>query len=186
MLTRGVQDRVGGRFRKRINRAPSPLLAAAVPWVSVMLLSMSPYSPMITSSPLLPPLGFMALLGWRMLRPGMLPIWAGFPLGAWDDLFSGQPFGSAILLWSGAMILMEFVDVRVPWRGFFQDWLVASGLIIAYLVLSLAFANMTGGSSPLRTIAPQLVLSIVAHPIVTRLVAMLDRLRLVPIRTVGR
>ena len=65
------------------------------------------------------------LLGWRMVRPGLLPLWAGAPLGAFDDLVSGQPFGSAILLWSLAMIAIELIETRFPWRGFWQDWFTA-------------------------------------------------------------
>src|SRR3546814_6157237 len=52
-------------------------------------------------------------------------MWSGAVLGAIDDRFSGQPFGSAILLWSLAMLVLEFVEARFPWRGFWQDWLTA-------------------------------------------------------------
>ena len=44
-------------------------------------------------------------------------------------------------------------------------------------------ANLTGGDSPLRVILPQLALSLIVHPLVTRLVAGLDRLRLIPVRS---
>ena len=45
---------------------------------------------------------------------------------------------------------------------------------------------MAGGAAPLRTTVPQIALAIIAHPLVTRLVAALDRLRLLPLRKVGR
>jgi rod shape-determining protein MreD len=169
------------RLRKRINRAPSPLLARGVPWLSVMVLSLMPFLPLVASAPIMPPFAFMALLAWRMLRPGMLPVWAGAPLGGFDDLYSGQPFGSAILLWSLAMLVMEIVDVRLRWRGFLQDWALAAALIAAYLVLAAGLANATGGNSPVAAILPQLALSLILHPLVTRLVAGLDRFRLIPI-----
>ena len=35
-----------------------------------------------------------------------------------DDLYSGQPFGSAIMLWSIAAIALEIVETRLPWRNF--------------------------------------------------------------------
>jgi rod shape-determining protein MreD len=180
------QTAMSDRLRKRINRAPSPVLARGIPWASVMLLSLAPFAPIVVSAPLVPPLAFMALLAWRMLRPGMLPVWAGAPLGAFDDLFSGQPFGSAILLWSVAMIAMDIVDARLRWRGFLQDWALAGAMIAAYLVLALILANVTGGASPLSAIAPQVALSLIVHPLVTRLVAALDRLRLLPVRRIGR
>lgn len=183
-LTRNPLDRAG--YRRKINRAPSPLIAQAMPWASIMLLSLMPFSPLIAAFPIMPPLAFMALLGWRMLRPGLLPVWAGAPLGAFDDLFSGQPFGSGILLWSLAMIVMELVDTKARWRGFLQDWLIAAGLIALYLVLALLLANAGGGDSPLRVIWLQVVLAVLAHPLVTRLVAMFDRLRLLPVKAIGR
>ena len=174
------------RARKRINRAPSPLLASGLPWLSVMLLSLAPFAPLVASAPVLPPLSFMALLGWRILRPGLLPVWAGAPLGGFDDLYSGQPFGSGVLLWSGALIAMEFIDARLRWRGFLEDWALAGGLVLAYLLLAALIANLVGGPAPLVAIVPQLILSLAVHPLVSRLVAALDRLRFAPVKVVGR
>ena len=185
-VLRRQQDAINDRLRKRINRTHSPILARGVPWLSVMLLSLMPFAPFFTSAPVMPPLAFMALLAWRMLRPGMLPVWAGAPLGAFDDLYSGQPFGSAILLWSLAMLLMDLVDIRLRWRGFLQDWALAAAMIAGYLVLATLIANLAGGAAPLRAIVPQVVLSLVVHPVITSLVAALDRLRLLPLRKVGR
>ena len=185
-VLRRQQEAINQRLRKRINRAPSPILSRGVPWASVMVLSLMPFAPLFVSAPIMPPLAFMALLAWRMLRPGMLPVWAGAPLGAFDDLYSGQPFGSAVLLWSLAMVTMELVDIRLRWRGFVQDWALAGALIAAYLVLATLVSNMAGGAAPLRAIVPQIALALIVHPLVTRLVAALDRLRLLPLRKVGR
>jgi rod shape-determining protein MreD len=173
-------------LRPRINRAPSPILSRGIPWASVLLLSLVPFAPVFASAPVMPPFAFMALLAWRMLRPGMLPVWAGAPLGAFDDLYSGQPFGSAILLWSLAMIAIEILDAQLRWRGFLEDWALASSLIVAYLALALAIANLAGGAAPLSAIVPQMLLAVILHPLVTRLVAALDRLRLLPVRRIGR
>ena len=185
-VLRRQQEAINQRLSKRINRAPSPILSRGVPWASVMLLSLVPFAPLFVSAPIVPPLAFMALLAWRMLRPGMLPVWAGAPLGAFDDLYSGQPFGSAVLLWSLAMLVMDLVDIRLRWRGFVQDWALAAALIAVYLVLATLVANLTGGATPLRTIMPQIALAIIAHPLVTRLVAALDKLRLLPLKQVGQ
>ena len=185
-VLRRQQEAINQRLRKRINRAPSPILSRGVPWASVMLLSLVPFAPLVVSAPIMPPLAFMALLAWRMLRPGMLPVWAGAPLGAFDDLFSGQPFGSAVLLWSCAMLVMELVDIRLRWRGFVQDWALAAALIAAFLVLATLIANLTGGAAPVRMILPQIALAVVVHPLVTRLVAALDKLRLLPLRKIGQ
>ena len=168
--------------RRPINRAPMPWLAVGLPWVSIMLLSMMTFSPIIASAPVMPPLAFMTLLGWRMLRPGFLPIWAGLPLGAWDDLYSGQPFGSGIVLWSLAMLAMDVLDERFLWRSFMQDWLAAIVLMTLYVVLASSIAGIAARYPLPLTIGPQWMLTIVLFPVINRLVAMLDRVRLVPIR----
>ncbi len=168
--------------RRPINRAPMPWLAVGLPWVSIMLLSMMTFSPIIASAPVMPPLAFMTLLGWRMLRPGFLPIWAGLPLGAWDDLYSGQPFGSGIVLWSLAMLAMDVLDERFLWRSFMQDWLAAIVLMTLYVVLASSIAGIAARYPLPLTIGPQWMLTIVLFPVINRLVAMVDRVRLVPIR----
>lgn len=179
---------IGGRFlrpeaavfRKRINRAPMPIVARGVPWASIMLASLLPAILLVTSAPVVPPLGFLVLLAWMQLRPGLLPVWAGLPLGAFDDLYSGQPFGSGILLWSTACIALDIIEARLPWRNYLMEWLVATALIAVYVLLALVLANVAGGSAGPRVIAPQLALSILAYPLVGRFVALLDRFRLIP------
>ena len=80
-------------YGSRINRTQSPLRAGSVPYLSIMLGSLVPLLLIADVMPLLPPLGFLMLIAWRLMRPGLLPLWAGAPLGAFDDLVSGQPFG---------------------------------------------------------------------------------------------
>jgi rod shape-determining protein MreD len=179
---------IGGRRtatpRSRINRAPSPLVARSLPWLMIALGSMVPGWMMIASAPVLPPLGFLLFVCWRQLRPTVLPIWAGLPLGLCEDLFSGQPFGSAVLLWSLAAIVLEVIETRLPWRNFATEWLVASGLVVAYIVFSLALANLAGAAAPIRVIVPQLVISVLSFPLVGLAVAKVDRIRLLPLMVV--
>ena len=49
----------------RINRAPSPLVALTLPWISIMLASLVPGWLMIASAPVLPPLGFLFFISWQ-------------------------------------------------------------------------------------------------------------------------
>jgi rod shape-determining protein MreD len=171
---------LANRVRRRINRAPSPILARTVPWATVMLASLLPGWIFIASAPYVPPLGFLMLLAWQQLRPGLLPIWAGLPLGFFDDLYSGQPMGSAILLWSMAMIALDLIETRFPWRSFALEWLLATALILAYLVASLGAANAVGGNAAVEVLAPQSILAVLVYPFVGRIVALLDRFRLIP------
>ena len=172
-------------FPKQINRLHSPFLARVVPWLSIMLGSFCVGLPLIASAPILPPFSFLLLIAWRQLRPGVLPVWAGLPLGLFDDLFSGQPFGSAILLWSVTMIAMEIVEARFPWRSFVTDWLAASLMIMLYLLLGLGLSNAAGGQVPTYILLPQMPLSALVFPLAGRLVNWLDALRLLRFRTIS-
>lgn len=170
--------------RSRINRAPSPFVAHSLPWLTILAASLLPGWAMIASAPVLPPLGFLFFVSWQQLRPGLLPIWAGLPFGLFDDLFSGQPFGSAVLLWSLGAIVLEVIETRLPWRNFLTEWLVAIGLVVAYIAFSLALANIAGANASLHVIVPQIVISILSFPLVGLIVARVDRLRLAPLMVV--
>jgi rod shape-determining protein MreD len=124
----------------------------------------------------------MLLLAWRLMRPGLLPSWAGLPLGAFDDLFSGQPFGSGILLFSLTLIGLEILDARLPWRSFWQDWIIAIAVIAAYLVVAALVSGAHVDRVMLLALIPQFGLAVLMFPIVARVVSMLDRLRLLRVR----
>lgn len=172
-------------FGSKINRTHLPLLAYGLPWLTILLGSLTPWLPVISPAPVLPPFGFVMLLAWRLLRPGLLPLWAGLPLGLFDDLYSGQPVGSAVLLFSLALIAIELIEIRFPWRNFWLDWLTASAMLVIYLAIAALFSGAELTLVQLRVILPQLVLSIVLFPVIARLVAHLDRLRLMRVRRLG-
>lgn len=165
-------------YGRRINRAASPWRAGSVPYLSIMLGSIVPVLLIADLMPLAPSLGFLLLLAWRMVRPGLLPLWAGAPLGAFDDLVSGQPFGSAILLWSLAMIAIELIETRFPWRGFWQDWFTAGTIAVAYWLAALTVSGARLTPELFAVAIPQALLSILLYPIIARMVASLDRFRL--------
>ena len=170
------------QFGSKINRDSSPVLAFGIPWACIMLASLIPLLPVIASGPIIPPLSYMFLLAWRFLRPGLLPMWAGLPLGLFDDLYSGQPIGSGILLFSLTMIAIDLIELRFPWRAFRQDWLLAALFITLYLLLTALFSGASLSLIQLSLIGPQLALSILLFPIVASIVGLLDRLRLTRVR----
>lgn len=130
--------------------------------------------PIYYTSPLLPPLGFMMLLSWRLLRSDVLPAWMGAPLGLFDDLASGQPIGCAMALWTIALLTLDLLDRRVVWRDIWLDWVIAAGMLLVYLPVAglLARAGMLEDIG--RLIWPQLVFSILLLPMVMRIAARLD------------
>lgn len=172
------------RFGSRINRDQSPVLVYVVPWLSIMLASLTPFLPIISPAPVLPPFAFLMLLAWRFLRPGLLPLWAGLPLGLFDDMFSGQPLGSGILLFSLALLVVEAIDTRLPWRSFWFDWMVAALLATAYLAVAALVSGAQITGVQLTVIVPQLLLTVAPFPIIALLVAQLDRMRLTRVRRI--
>jgi rod shape-determining protein MreD len=171
-------------YGPKINRERSAIRTLSVPYLSIMLGSLLPVFIVVGTMPLIPPLGFMMLIAWRIMRPGLLPIWIGLPLGAFDDLFSGQPFGSAILLWSVTMLAIEQMEQRFPWRDFGQDWFTASLVIMAYILLSMFAAGNFPNYQHLTVVAPQILLAILLYPTIAIVVSWLDRFRLLRVREV--
>jgi rod shape-determining protein MreD len=167
-------------YETRIERYQSPWKMLLVPILSVMAGSMITALPVFSDGPMLPPLGYMIMLGWRLMRPGIWPAWVGLPFGLFDDLFSGQPFGSAALLWSFTMLAIEIIDARAAWRDHVQDWLIATVAIMLVLAGGLAISGLAHRAPEIRTIVPQIIVSILAFPLVVRLCARLDRWRLTP------
>ena len=173
------------RYGSRINRDRSPWRAASVPYITIMVASLLPFLILADVMPVLPPLGYLMFLGWRIMRPGLLPIWVGVPLGAFDDLFSGQPFGSAILLWSVTMIVVELIESRFPWRGFAQDWFTASLGAVAYILLAMIVSGSAPTGPMLVSSVPQIALAILLYPFLAQVIARFDRFRLSRARRIG-
>lgn len=173
-----TQLRPGRDYKSRLNQEQSPSKMLAIPIASIMLGSIVTTLPFIESQPILPPFGFLMFVAWRLMRPGLLPMWAGLPFGLFDDLFSGQPFGSAALLWSICMLVMELVDSRAMWRDHWQDWFIAAILIIFVLTGGWWIAGLAYARPELIVLLPQIMLSLLIYPLMVRLCSRLDRWRL--------
>tara|TARA_R110001606_G_scaffold110754_2_gene236969 strand:+ start:1742 stop:2188 length:447 start_codon:yes stop_codon:yes gene_type:complete len=145
--------------------------------VTVVIGSMITALPIITDYPILPPMGLLVVLAWRLIRPGYWPVWAGFPLGVIDDIFSGQPLGSAAFLWSVIFILLEAVDRKAVRRDYWQDWLIASLAMIIVLIGGMLIVGFRSNILNLELLVPQILLSILLYPFVARLVGAVDNWR---------
>ena len=170
----------GREYKSRFDQEQSPFKMLAIPAASIMLGSMVTALPFIESQPMHPPFGLLIFLAWRLMRPGLLPMWAGLPFGLFDDIFSGQPFGSAGLLWSLAMLVMEVIDSRALWRDHFQDWFIAALLIIFAILGGWWIAGLAHARPEAIVLLPQIMLSLLIYPLAVRLCARLDRWRLSP------
>jgi rod shape-determining protein MreD len=168
--------------RTHSSSAPPPrtieLRARIVPIASTLVASATALLPTVALSPTWPPFGFLMLLGWRLLRPELWPAWIGLPLGLADDLLTGQTLGTGMVTWTASTLLVDLVEVRLLWRDYWQEWLLAAIAIALTILGGWAIASWTGGATPVALMLPQVVTSILFFPIIGRLCALLDRWRL--------
>ncbi|MBW6523806.1 rod shape-determining protein MreD [Sphingomonas sp. RHCKR47] len=158
-------------------REPMPLGSARLlPWATVMIGSLLTILPFGATLSLLPPFGLLALLSWRLLAPFAIRRWAPAFLGLFDDLVSGQPVGSAMLLWTLAYFLVGALEARSGLRDFWQNW------VIAALAIAVALAGGRLAATPLGAhvdvaLGVQVILSILLFPAVAFLIARVDARR---------
>lgn len=153
--------------------APLSPVSRFLPAISVMLGSLVTIWPFIADFPVLPPFGLLMLLGWRLQRPDAFAIWAALPLGFFDDLVSGQPLGSSMLLWQLCFFTIDLIDQRLAYRDFRQDWLVAGGAVAFCLIVGRAFAAPIVAHVDTLLLL-QAVVSILLFPLAARVCAWLD------------
>jgi rod shape-determining protein MreD len=157
--------------------APVPRSRArALPWLTVMGGSLVTVFPVAANLPLLPPFGLLMLLAWRLLAPLALRRWAPALLGLFDDCLSGQPMGSAMLLWTVSFFLIDLFDQRTLFRAFAQDWLIAAVAIAFCLIGGRLVATPLGGHVD-SVLVVQVIVSILIFPVAARVVAWVDRRR---------
>jgi len=151
----------------------SPTQQWLIPVAAVMAGSLVTAIPFIATFPVLSPFGLMILLGWRLMRADALRVWAPIPFGLFDDLVSGQPMGSAVMLWSMAFLAIDMLDQRLVARDFWQDWVLATGAIAFALIGGRLIA--TGIEAHVDTpLLFQVIVAVLLYPFVARLVAWLD------------
>ena len=150
-----------------------PGRARALPWVTVMTGSLMTTLPFVATVPFLPPLGLVMLLAWRLTSRYALRRWAAAPLGLFDDLVSGQPLGSAVLLWSVCFLVIDLIEQRMFVREFWQDWLTAAGAIAFSLVAGRLIALPITAHVD-AAVSAQAIGGAFLFPAAARLVAWLD------------
>ena len=142
--------------------------------LSVALGSMMTLLPIVATVPFLPPFGLMILLGWRLVRGDSTKVWMPVPLGLFDDAISGQPFGSAMLLWTVCVLVIDIIDTRLVWRDFWQDWLIASGAIAFFLIAGRLLAAPFYAHVDTALLF-QILIAVALFPVIARFCALMDR-----------
>ena len=158
-------------------REPMPLGSARLlPWTTVMVGSLLTIVPVGATLALLPPFGLLVLLSWRLLAPVAIRLWAPAALGLFDDIVSGQPIGSAMLLWTLAYFLVGVMEARSGMRDFWQHWAIAAAAITLCLVGGRLAASPLGAHVDVA-LATQVVLSVLIFPAVAFLIGRIDARR---------
>lgn len=166
------------RPRGPFDPPPQPIGRWLIPTVTIIAGSCTTLLPFVARFPLLPPFGYMLLIGWRLTRGEALPVWAPLLLGLVDDLFSGQPLGNAMLMWTVTYLAIDLLDQRFVSRDFWQDWLLAAGATAGYLVAGRFFASPLSAHVDTLLLV-QVVISALLYPIVALIVAWADRRRMI-------
>lgn len=164
--------------RSRIGRAPSPFRRQAVPIFTVMLASMTTLLPLIATAPILPPLGLIVFLAWRALHRNLWLPWMGLPLGLFDDLLSGAPVGTAMVIWTLLLLALDTLDRSFVWRDDRQEWAIAAAAIAMSLLATYAIGGGAHSVYGPLLLLPQMVMAILSFPLAMRLCDRLDRWRL--------
>ena len=155
-----------------------PLRTVLVPVLSTLAGSTMSLLPIVATEPLMPPLGLMMLLAWRLLRPEIWPAWAALPLGLADDLLSGHYLGTAMLLWTLSFLVLEWVDQLLRWRDAWIEWALATAAIILIGIADWALSQTITNITSVLTIVPQTLEAILLFPSALRVTAWLDGWRL--------
>jgi len=154
------------------------LRVTLIPIASTLAGSATAIVPIIATEPIVPPFGLMLLLAWRLLRPEIWPLWMALPLGLADDLLSGHYLGTAMILWTVAFLVLEWVDQLLLWREGWIEWAIAAVALPLLGVGAWALSQPIGSHTSVLTILPQTIGAILLFPVVLRLTARVDSWRL--------
>jgi rod shape-determining protein MreD len=149
-----------------------------VPVASTLVAALLVILPIVVSTPIVPDFGFMVLIAWRLLRPEMWTAKVALPLGFFNDLIAGHPLGQSMALWTTAFLILDVIDSRAIYRDYWMDWLIAAVLILFHSAGAWLVARGFGSRTEFHVLWPQIGTSVLAYPVVARLVIALDRWRL--------
>lgn len=149
-----------------------------VPLISTIVAILLVLLPFVAQAPLVPDLGFLFLITWRLLRPEIWTANTALALGLVNDLVAGNPLGQSMLLWTATFLALDLIDSRLGFRDFWMDWLIAAGAIAFQTIGAWYIALLMGSDVMVTLVVPQLVVGILAYPPAARIVLALDRWRL--------
>jgi rod shape-determining protein MreD len=163
--------------QRRIGQGPVQF-ASYIPAASVIAASLLAALPIVTSSGWYPDFGYLFLLSWRLLRSDPWPPWWAAPLGFVNDLFTGNPVGFSIALWSATILALDLIDRRTMWRDYWIEWGLATLFLALDGWLQWRLAAAVGARVPYMAMVPPLLVAICSFPLAAWVVSRIDRWRL--------
>lgn len=149
-----------------------------VPMLSTVAAILLGLLPFVFATPIVPDIGFLTLITWRLLRPEIWPAQVALGFGLFADLVSGHPLGQSMLLWTLIFLIFDLIDARLGFRDYLMDWLLAAAAILLHAAGVWYIALLMGSDTSFAIMLPQIGVSILAYPIIARIVLGLDRWRL--------
>ena len=162
---------------RRIGQGPVPF-ATYIPAASVIAASLLTALPIVSTSGWYPDFAYLFLLSWRLLRSDPWPPWWAAPLGFVNDLFTGNPVGFSVALWSVTMLALDLIDRRTMWRDYWIEWMLAAAFLAVNEWLQWRVAALVGARVPVIAMVPPLLVSICMFPLAAWIVSRIDRWRL--------
>jgi len=163
--------------RRRFGQGPIPF-AEYVPAATVVLASLLAALPFVSPTGWFPEFGYLVLISWRLLRSDPWPAWWAAPLGLINDLFTGNPVGFSVALWSATMLALDLIDRRTMWRDYWIEWVLAAVLVTIDEWLQWRIAAISGARVPFMAVVPTITISVFVFPLSAWIVSRLDRWRL--------
>lgn len=164
----------GSQTEVRIRDLRNRFIPLASTIVAILLILL----PFVAATPLIPDLGLMVLVAWRLLRPEIWTANTALGLGLFNDLVAGNPLGQSMLLWTGLFLIFDLIDSRLGFRDYLMDWAIAAAAIAAVHAGAWYIGVLLGADTSFAIVLPQMALGALAYPIVARIVIGLDRWRL--------
>ena len=160
-----------------LERGPKKL-ARFIPAASVLAAAGLALLPIVTELGWVPDAGFLLLIAWRLLRGDVIPAWWAAPLGLVNDLLTGSPIGSSVVIWTTAMLLLDLLDRRTMWRDYWVEWGLAAVLLVGNETARWWVDGLMGAPTPYASLLPPILIAIFAFPLAAWAANRIDRWRL--------
>jgi rod shape-determining protein MreD len=149
-----------------------------VPVGSTLAASLLALLPIVATRPLLPEFALLVVVAWRLLRPEIWPAHMALGLGLFNDLIADHPLGQSMATWTMIFLACDYIDSRLGFRDYWMDWLIAAAAILFYTAAGWYIALLMGAAFDFKILLPQIGVSILAYPLLARIVLGLDKWRL--------